>query len=198
MFNPGELDKRISVLSIVHDENTYTWEESIKLWAKVEQLAGTNLFSRVGLGAKSIKFTIRKNKDLTLHNAFLWQGKHCFLTDINEIDRVLYEVTAALIEPVTCIVERQGKPTRNELNRPIYSDPVKITFPACLTEKYMGHTQNEPMAIKEIRYVLVTPKSIELNCGELVTINNLTYNVLIAHTLDEYKNEYEIMYKGDV
>jgi len=198
MFNPGELNEKITVLTLNQGGNTYTWKESSKLWAKVEQLNKTNIFSKVGLGAKSIKFTIRKNKDLTLHNAFIWRGKHCFLTDIFEVDRAYYEVTAALIEPVTCVVERCGEPTKDKLNRPVYSEQILISFPGVLTEKYMSYMQNEPMATTEMRYVLVTPKAIEINCGELVTINGTTYNVLIAHTLDEYKNEYEILYQGDI
>lgn len=197
-MNPGILNERISVLELNQNGNSYDWQETSSLWAKVEQLNEINIFSKTGLGAKSIKFTIRRHKELTLHNAFAWRGKHCFLTNINDIDRAYYEVTAALVEPVTCTVMREGEPKLNELNRPVYGEPIIITFPGCLTEKYMGHVQNEPMTTKEIRYVLVTPKPIKLNCGELVTIDNLTYYVLITHELDEYKNEYEIMYKGDI
>lgn len=196
-MNPGELKEKISVLSINSSENAYTWGTSSSIWAKAEQLSGNNIFSKVGLGAKSIKFTIRKKSDLTLHNAFAWNGKHCFLTDIKEIDRAYYEVSAALVEPQICYVERMGEPTLNELKRPVYESNYTLSFPGCITEKYLGHSQESPMTTQEIRYVLVTPKVIILEAGELVTINNITYNVLLAHTLDEYKNEYEIMVKGD-
>lgn len=197
-LNPGELNERISILSINQAENTYTWEPTSESWAKIEQLTGNNLFSKVGLGAKSVKITARKKCGLTLHNAFLWKGKHCFLTDICEIDRAYYEITAALIEPQICTIERTNPPRLNELNRPIYDESTVISFPGCVTEKYMGHVQNEPMATKEIRNVLVTPKNITVKCGEIVTINNIAYNVLIAHELDEYKNEYEILVKEDI
>jgi hypothetical protein len=53
------------------------------------------------------------------------------------------------------------------------------------------------MAVNETRYVLVTPKIISLNTGELVTIGDATYAVEIPHTLDEYKNEYEISVRSD-
>lgn len=196
-MNIAELNKRISILSLSQTDMIFTWEITTDIWAKVEQLNGSNLFSRVGMGAKSMKFTIRKRNGLALHNAFLWKGKHCFLTDIKEIDHAYYEVSAALIEPRICNIERTLKPKRNELNRPVYEGSTTISFPGCLTEKYMGHTQNEPMVTKEMRYVLVTPKNIDLECGELVTIGDIAYNVLISHTLDEYKNEYEIMVKED-
>lgn len=197
-MNIAGLNKRISILSLSQTDMIFMWEKNTDIWANVEQLSGSNLFSRVGIGAKSIKFTIRKRNGLTLNNAFSWQGKHCFLTDIKAIDRAYYEVSAALIEPRICKIERTQKPKRNELNRPIYGGPTTISFPGCLTEKYMGHTQNEPMATKEMRYVLVTPKIIELECGELVTIGDIAYNVLISHALDEYKNEYEITVKEDI
>jgi hypothetical protein len=196
--NPGELKEKLIVLILKKIQNTYTWEADADIWSKAEWLKGNNIFSSVGIGAKSIKFTIRKRSNLTLHNAFLWQGKHYFLTDIVDIDRMYYEITAAIIEPRICFVERTGKPSLNELNRPVYGDKEMLIFPGCLTEKYLGHTQGEPMASNETRYVIVTPKPIELVVGELVTIDNIAYTVIISHTLDEYKNEYEISVKGDV
>lgn len=190
-MNPGNLKDRIKILKLNHSDNVYTWDEEIEIWAKAEQQKGTNIFSKVGLGAKSVKFTIRK-RDITLHNAIKWQGKHCFLTDIMDTGRGYIEVTAALVEPRICTVERTGEPTLNELNRPVYGDPVMLTFPGCLTEKYIHHIQNKPISTVETWYVLVTPKVIELKEGELVTIDNTAYEVKVSHTLDEYKNEYEI------
>lgn len=191
-MNPGELHERFSVLSINKSGNVYTWSVDATAWAKVEVTTKNNLFSRVGIGAKSVNFVIRK-RSLTLHNAFYWNGKHCFLTDIIENeDRMYYEVTAALIEPRNCTVERTNKPTLDNFNRPIYTEPTIISFPACLTEKYIRQTQEQPMSTIESRYVLVTPKTITLSDGELVTIDNIAYEVLVTHSLDEYKNEYEI------
>lgn len=193
VFNPGELNEKIYVLKIKELESTYLWEKDSYLHAKVEQLTSNNLFSRVGLGAKSVKFTIRKKSNLTLHDAFSWKGKHCFLTDVVDIDRMYYEITAALIEPVLCTVERTKEPILGELNRPIYDESLHtIKFPACMTEKYIKQIQEQPMTTIESCYVLVTPKVIELINGELVTINDVAYEVLVSHTLDDYKNEYEI------
>lgn len=196
-MNPGEINRKISVMALKSTGNTYYWEQTSNIWAKVEQLKGNNLFSQVGIGVKSIQFTIRKMSALSLHNAFQWQGKHCFLTNINEYGRGFYEVTAALIEPKSCIILRTDKPTKDSLNRPVYSMPEQISFPGCLVEKYTGHKQDNPMSIIEMRYVVVTPKVIELVIGELITIDNVNYEVLVKHTLDEYKNEYEIEYRGE-
>ena len=50
--------------------------------------------------------------------------------------------------------------------------------------------------------VLVTPKAVQLLEGDLVTVTEgpaaAVYNVQSSHVLDEYKNEYEIMYSRDI
>lgn len=195
-MNPGLLKERVEILRLDNTNNNFFWTVEATVWAKVEQQKIKNIFSNVGLGAKSLKIIIRK-WDITLHNAIKWRGKHCFLTDITDLGNGLYEIMAALIEPQICTVERTDAHSLNELNRPVYSEPVMITFPGYLTEKYIRTIQDEPMSMVESQYVLVTPKSVNLQEGELVTINNVTYEVLVAHILDEYKNEYEILVRRD-
>lgn len=193
-MNVGEFKDKISVLELIESANMYSWEVIANPWAKAERLKTNNIFSKIGISAKSVKFTMRK-RGLTCHNALRWQGKHCFITDIVEVDRMYYEVTAALVETRICTVERTGKLEKDSLNRPIYGDAEQIMFPGCLIEKYLGHTQDKPMTLIEIGYVLVTPKVIELTSGKIVSIDNMQYTVTLPHTLDEYKNEYEILRK---
>lgn len=195
-MNPGELKERIEILKLYSIDNNFEWMTETRVWAKVEQVKTKNIFSTNGIGAKSIKFIIRK-RDITLHNAIRWRGKHCLLTEIVDTGHGFYEIVAALIEPKICTVERTDKPNLSELNKPVYGEPTVITFPGCLTEKYIRNIQDEPMSVIETKYVLVTPKAIELHEGELVTIDGVTYEVLISHTLDEYKNEYEILARRD-
>lgn len=38
----------------------------------------------------------------------------------------------------------------------------------------------------------MTPKEVALKTADLVEVNDARYAVRICHTLDEYKNEYEI------
>lgn len=197
----NELKERITVLDLCCDGKNYAWKERIghgKLWAKVEYPSQRNIFSSIGLSARSIKFTVRKRDDITLHNAILYQEKHCFLTDIKELDRAYMEILAALVEPRACTVERTGEPTLDELNRPVYGEPERITFPGYLVEKYISYKQNEPMVTQVKQYVLVVPKAVKLGVGEIVKIDDVPYVVAIAHELDEYKNEYEITTEGDV
>ena len=132
-----------------------------------------------------------RKRPLTLHDAIRWQGRHCFLTDIKEIDRMYLEVTAALIDPVPCIAFHTDQ-TLDALNRPAFQDTRIAAFPGFLTEKYLGFEQKESHAETQTTYVLVTPKAVVLQSGDLVQIGNDFYNVKIIHILDEYKNEYEI------
>lgn len=196
-MNAGKLKEKISILTLNQNEDTYAWTSTINLWAKVEQLRRGNQFSKVGVGVKTIKFIIRNSNNISLHNAIRWQGKHCFIIDINIIDCRYYEVIAALIEPKTCRVERKGNPKLDDLNRPYYEENATIIFPGCLIPKKQDYIQGKPMAVSETRYLLVTHKAIELIIGDLVTIGNVTFTVATAQTLNEYSNEYEIMAKGD-
>ena len=186
----GTFDSPAVVLQLAHQGDTYEWQESDRIWTKAEPQSKTNLFSKVGIGQKSIKFTIRK-RPLTLHDAVRWQGKHCFLTDIKEVDRMYLEVMAALIDPVPCIAFHT-RHTLDDLNRPAFQDTRIAAFPGFLTEKYLGFEQKEIQAETETTYVLVTPKAIVLKSGDVVQIGDDFYTVRIVHTLDEYKNEYEI------
>lgn len=186
----GIFDHPATILELSQQGDTYEWQESGRIWAKSEPQSKTNLFSKVGLGKKSIKFTMRK-RPLTLHDAIRWQGKHCFLTDIREVDRMYLEVTAALIDPVPCIAFHTGN-TLDAMNRPTFQDTRIAAFPGFLTEKYLGFEQKEVHAETQTTYVLVTPKAIVLQSGDVVQIGTDSYTVRIIHTLDEYKNEYEI------
>ena len=193
-----ELTEKISVLSLGVAGTTYTWGVDGSAWANAEKTGKTNIFSKVGLGATTVKFTLR-NRTLTLNHALRWNEQHCFLTDIKKTDDRRYlEVTAALADPVTCAVSRTTTTTDPTYKRPVVTDTSTLTFPGVLTEKYLGRVQDEHMAVNEITYVLVTPKVISLEAGEVVSIDGESYSVVLCHTLDEYKNEYEITRKADV
>lgn len=194
-MHAGTFDSPAVILCLNQKGDTYEWQETGHIWAKAEPQNKTNLFSKVGLGQKSIRFTMRK-RPLTLHDAIRWQGRHCFLTDIKEIDRMYLEVTAALIDPVSCIAFHTDQ-TLDDLNRPAFKNIRIASFPGFLTEKYLGFEQKEVHAETQTSYVLVTPKAVVLQSGDLVQIGDDFYNVKIIHILDGYKNEYEITEKRD-
>lgn len=195
--NTYELGERVEIIELLPNGLDYLWVVAGYVWAKAERTERTNIFSTKGIGAPTIKFTMRKCR-LTRHDAIRKNGLHCFITDIIETgNRRWFEVAAALVEPRICAVTRTVM-TVDELKRPIMAAETVMTFPACLTEKYLGCVQDTPMAVTETQYILVTPKVILLDAGEVVEIGSDKYTVLLSHTLNEYRNEYEIIRKAEV
>lgn len=180
----SNLNQVIQVLELRRDGDTYAWEKAQRTWAAAEQDARKNLFSSVGIGAHGVTFTIRRSRTLTLHNAFLWRERFCFLTSIVDGDPGFQVVKAALCEPVDC---------QNDT----HLTPPGFHFPGILTEKYVGQEQRDPHIEITGDFVLVTPKEIVWKPGHWITVNGVYFEVLIPHELDPCKNEYEIRRKVD-
>lgn len=171
----GQLDKHAEVLELRETEpGVWTWERTGMAWANITFQSKNNLFSSVGIGARSAVVTIRR-RPLTLHNALRWNGRHLFLTAVVSRGRNYWDVDAAVVTPVPCGYEG-------------------ITFPAVRTEKYLGWNRDvPPMSRNEYTFVLVAPKAVPaLEPGGLVRVDGAEWEVRAAHTLDEYKNEYEV------
>jgi hypothetical protein len=197
-MNIGEMDKPASLLEFTEAApGRYGWAAKKSLWAKVEYPAAGSIFSKFGVTARSAKLTVHSDPGLTLHNALaLPGGRHLFLVDINPDVPGFYVVSAAIVGLVECQAERTaiGKDANN---RPATERLPPLIFQGCLAEKYLRQAQGEPMSHTEARYVLVTPKAIEIQAGALVEVAGLDYEVAIPHTLDPYKNEYEILRRAD-
>lgn len=197
----GSLSERLELLELRQTaEQTWEWVPIRRVWAKVEQTTKTNLFSKVGVGARDAAVVIRR-QPLTLHQALRWKGQHLFLTSITKRDRMHLDVQAALVSVVTCI--GQGYTTTvGAGNRPEKQEKPERTFPGVLTEKYVRYETEDSYAKAKRLLVLVTPKAVELLEGDLVTVTQgpaaAVYNVQTRHVLDEYKNEYEILYSRDI
>lgn len=197
----GELDQRIQVLALTESENTYSWREVGSVWAKGVLDTRSNLFSSVGVGARGVTFTIRSNRQLSLANAFLWRGQHCFLTSIIPLaDSPGYvQVKAALVNPVNCTATWTPRDIKDALNRPIEGTPETVIFPAVLTEKYQKNEPEDVYRILTHQRILVTPKAITLRVGTVVQVQDgAAYTVRTVMDLDEWKNEYEIEHQEDV
>lgn len=204
-IDAGSLNERLELLELAETaENSWEWVDTGKLWARVEQNGNPQkkLFSSVGIGARNAELVIRR-RPLTLHQALRWNGQHLFLTSITKRDRMHLNVAAALVDLVICRAKRSRStvdPERN--NRPISTQLPEISFPGVLTEKYVRHAAEDTYANAKTLLVLVTPKAIELLEGDLITILDgpaaAVYNVQARHVLDEFKNEYEILWSRDV
>lgn len=181
----GRLDQPLEVLDLRETSSgVWEWVTVRRAWAQVEQTAKTNLFSKVGVGARDAAIVIRQ-QPLTLHQALRWKGQHLYLTSVTERDRTHLDAQAALVTVDNVTLRADGT-------------AAGMTFPGVLTEKYARHGQEWPMSVNELGLVLVTPKAVKLRSGCLVEVRGSAWEVLVPHELDEYKNEYEIGKRADL
>lgn len=168
----GALRCKARLLRLVKADDAVTYDEARTVWADAQQESGSTIFSKLGIGAERWRFTIRA-QDITLCDALWYDGDHFFLTAIDRSDRAYWVVTAARVVESAC--ECEG-----------------LAFPGFMTEKYIQHTQETPMARNADCRVLVTPKCVALEPESVVTVDGAAYYILSAHTLDTAKNEHVI------
>lgn len=193
----GEMRERVTILTLTEKagKTGCEWTETKTTWAKVEKTGKRSLFSTVGAGREEWRVTMRK-QPLTLHQALRWRGHFLFLSDLTYPDRGHIEASTAMIEPVTGMV-RRTKVEKNELNNPSLTTEQVLSFPVCLTEKYVGFTQGDTHDTTTLTYVAICPKAVRLHAGEVVTLGGDKFRVQIGHELSDYKNEYEITREAD-
>lgn len=197
-FEIGTMCERVEVLTLQTGPDGCSWERTGTRWASVTYPRGSNLFSRVGIGVRSVRIQIRRMAGLSLHNALRIGGQHLFLTKIDLDETRLHQIIeAAAIAPTPCRASRKIVETDARHNRPKLVQDAAYSFPACVTEKYIRLEELTPQDVTEAVHVLVTPKAVELRVGEVVTVGEADWCVQIGHTLDSYKNEYEVRRKED-
>ena len=174
------------VLRLSVEENVVRWKPIRRIRMYAERLPRPALFSANGLSAEGWRFTIRA-LELRITDAIRWKGRHYFLTSIDRIPGRpgFLTVEAAKVKLADCVAAKETA----------HPGPA---FQAVLTEKYIRHEQHLPDAVNLILYVLVTPKCVNLTPGSLVEIDGTPCEVLVAHKLDEAKNEYECYRKADL
>lgn len=192
-YNAGALRERVELLDLVQvDEGEWQWVKYSEIWAAVELTGKTTLFSRLGIGARAAEIGIRK-RALTPHQAIRWRGLHLFISEITEPERGWLNVQAAVVEVTRC--------------REFTGQSPGPVFPAVLTEQYLAHAQERPMASNTSDYVLVVPKAIRLTPGRKVEVGvpapdeggeGRVMLVRTAHTTDPFKNEYDVREKVDL
>lgn len=170
----GTLRERVEVLELRPIAGGYEWQRARNTWARCELSTRNNIWSVHGIGAAGAVFTLRR-QSLSLDNALRWQGRHCFITGIVPLGPNHIRVETALVVVSAC-ADRY----------------TETTFPAILTEKYLGHRQLEPQAVNVLRHVLVTPGCIRLTPGKVVEVDGEKWPIQVAHLLDPHKNEYEL------
>lgn len=180
-MDAGELRERLGVLSLRATPQGHAWTEQRRVWGRVELTGKSCYFSKVGLGARAAEVTLRA-QHFALDQAIRWGDKHLFPTEITTPERGWLTVRSAVMDVGDWTALGDGSPD--------------IIFPAAVTEKYLGYAQERPMAESTVTYVLVTPKVIQLRPSDLVSNSDIapgTYVVTVCHTIDPWKNEYEIV-----
>ena len=200
-MNAGEFGNQIDILEYEesHDGATYEWCAISRIWAKMEHQTVSGVFTKNGVTTRTAKFTIHDMPGLTLHHAVALappEAGHFAITDINKDTPGFFILTAAFVEPVLCTMERT-RTEKDSNNRPVSIPAKGLRFYGYLLEKYLRQKQEEPMSYAETRYILVTPKAIDISAGELVIIGDNSYEMVIPHLFDPYKNEYEILRRAD-
>ncbi len=172
----GRLNERLEVLELrdtaQEGASAWAWETVRRTWAAYELAARPSVYSVRRLGSAGVRFILRR-QGISLDSALWWRGQHCFITAIRPLGRLYLSVDAAFVVLSRCRNPRTGE-----------------TFPAVMTEEYVRHQQQEPMATNEHRRVLVTPKAVRLRPGPLVEVDGVEWPVMAAYELDPHKNEY--------
>lgn len=181
----GALNHWVQVLSLEETADGWAWAVTRGTWANLTLGTGRNLFSAVGIGARDCTLVVRAQA-LELSQAMRWGQQHIFLTSILPgDDRGHLVLHGALVETAECLAN-------------VHEEDGGQRFPGVLTEKYVRYEQPDPYAVNRLTYVLVTPKAVVLQRGGLVTVNGVNYEVQTAHTLDQWKNEYEVFRTDDL
>ena len=193
------LRERVEVLALRQDAaGNYAWAPVRARGAAIEQGERTNLFSKIGLGARSATVTIRRDPALTLHHALRWRGQHLFLTAVSGGEHDGKQtVQTAIVEPTMLTAKPQAVKSRDALNRPTVEAVAAYTFPGVLTELYRREAEDGAPITERVQRVLVTPKEIRLKRGDLVNDGDTTWVVVRVLPLDPYKQEYVIEMQED-
>ena len=101
-IDAGKLDKPAQVLELKETSaGVWEWTPIRRAWASITFQPKTNLFSKVGIGARDAAVVVRR-QSLTLHNALRWGDIHLFLTAIVPMGRNHLDVDAAVVEVAQC------------------------------------------------------------------------------------------------
>ena len=93
-IDAGKLDKPAQVLELKETgAGVWEWTPVRRAWASITFQPKTNLFSKVGIGARDAAVVVRR-QPLTLHNALRWGSIHLFLTSIAPMGRNHLDVDA--------------------------------------------------------------------------------------------------------
>ena len=195
----GQLDQRIEILDYILKNEKYIWDKKKAIWSYVEQDQKINIFSGYAKAGTTTLFVVRE-QEIGMCNVILYQGKYYLITGLKKLDRMYAQAQTAKLPVYDCQYTRYNPNNiiLDNYNRPTNTNSTVTQFQGMLAEKYLGSQAETPQTISETGYILLTPKVIQLEQNEVVTISEGDYVIKSCHLLDEYKNEYEILRRKDV
>ena len=177
--DPGSMSQPISVMQYTQNPTgVWSWQALQQTRANVTLKTERNIFSSLSASASGAEVILRKQA-LTLSNLLQWGDKSLYITSILPEGRLHYKVSTAVV-PLATVTLVADATTQ------------AMTFDGILAEKYARHEQEWPMSVNDLSLMLVVPKAITLRPGSLMQARGASWEVLVPHELDEFKNEYEI------
>lgn len=171
----GDLREKVTLLTLQKDGDVWTYQDSKTVYAAANVSDRGTILSGMGMGARAAEMTFRAANAPGLMQALKWRGDVYIVSTVVPDLKLWTTVTAAKIELRTTKVKGG------------------ITFPGIVLEKYVRWATGKPMDTTSESYLLVTPKAIELEEADVLSIDGLgTYHVTAIHRADSAKNEYEV------
>lgn len=186
----GAMRERVEILTFDGE-----WKTARKVWAHLTPEAKVT-YSSNSKSLPGVRGAIRCKSGLSPANLMRWRNEYYAPGDV--LDELEYtDFRAAKVILTACVARKPKKQIGNVYNRPTPEEPETIAFPGILAEKYVRWTQDKPNVDLENTVVLVTPKSIVLDAGDLIDAGGAVYSVQLCYLTDLHKNEYEIVRKED-
>ena len=122
-IDAGKLDKPAQVLELKETgAGVWEWTPVRRAWASITFQPKTNLFSKVGIGARDAAVVVRR-QPLTLHNALCLGEQHLFLTSITDRGRALFRQELSRLRLCVGDGEREERAAENLLPGGREEDP---------------------------------------------------------------------------
>ena len=172
----GELRERVTLLTLAEQDGIYSYQPEKTVFAAAESSERGTILSGLGMGARAAEMTFRAADAPDLMQVLRWRGKTYVVSTVLPDLRLWTKVMAAQAELRTAKVKDGPE------------------FQAVLLEKYIRWASEKPMDTTAESYLMLTPKEIELQAADILTIEGIgVFHITVCHRLDPAKNEYEIL-----
>lgn len=166
------------------------WVEKRSIYAAYKH-SDRAIYSKYAQAVDGAAVTIR-SINIDRRMAIRFCENHYLITDIDDTERGLLTLQLARVQ-LRLIGVKRTTAAMDALNRPVDTESEPYApFQAVISEAYERWQRERPNFELSGGRILTTPKSIELLAGDIVCCQNDKYAVRVAHTENEYINDYEM------